>query len=131
MAQALTDEAFPILLVVQATDLTRQRRRLHDLTVPPVGLVTSMQRHQEQSSERWKKILVQLATAVVSEGMVSEYLSRLSNALDIQPLTRITTDDKYRDGHPGTVASSTGVRAERVQEPVSDTDFDAAIRALF
>ena len=38
---------------------------------------------------------------------------------------------KYLDGHPGSVAFSAGVRAEDVQEPVSDTDFDVAVHVLF
>jgi hypothetical protein len=97
IAQALTDEAFHILLVVQATHMTRQRRQLHDLTLPPFDLVTRMQQYQEKHPEKWKKILIQLATAVVSEVMVSEYLSRLSNAFDIQPLNRITTEIHRRD----------------------------------
>ncbi len=97
VAQALTDEAFHILLVVQATSVTRQRRRLHELTLPSFDLVKSMQQHQEKHPEKWKKILIQLATAVVSEVMVSEYLSRLSNAFDIQPLNRITTEIHRRD----------------------------------
>jgi hypothetical protein len=97
VAQALTDEAFHILLVVQATGVTRKRRQLHDLTLPSFDLVASMQRHQEKHPEKWKKILIQLATAIVSEVMVSEYLSRLSNAMDIQPLNRITTEIHRRD----------------------------------
>jgi para-aminobenzoate N-oxygenase AurF len=97
VAQALTDEAFHILLVVQATGVTRQRRRLHDLTLPSFDLVKSMQQHQEKHPEKWKQILIQLATAIVSEVMVSEYLSRLSNAFDIQPLNRITTEIHRRD----------------------------------
>jgi hypothetical protein len=97
VAQALTDESFHILLVVQATGVTRQRRRLHELTLPSFDLVASMQRHQEKHPEKWKKILIQLATAIVSEVMVSEYLSRLSNAMDIQPLNRITTEIHRRD----------------------------------
>jgi hypothetical protein len=97
VAQALTDESFHILLVVQATAVTRQRRRLQELTLPSFDLVASMQRHQEKHPEKWKKILIQLATAVVSEVMVSEYLSRLSNAFDIQPLNRITTEIHRRD----------------------------------
>src|SRR5262245_5151468 len=39
VAQAVTDEAFHILLVVQAAGVTRQRRRLHELTLPPFDLV--------------------------------------------------------------------------------------------
>lgn len=97
VAQALTDEAFHILLVVQATGVTRQRRKLSELVLPSFELVDSMQQHQEQHPEKWKKILIQLATAVVSEVMVSEYLSRLSNAFDIQPLNRVTTEIHRRD----------------------------------
>jgi hypothetical protein len=97
VAQALTDEAFHILLVVQATGVTRQQRKLKHLVLPSFELVNSMQQHQEKHPERWKKILIQLATAVVSEVMVSEYLSRLSNAFNIQPLNRITTEIHRRD----------------------------------
>jgi hypothetical protein len=97
VAQALTDESFHILLVVQATGVTRRRRRLLDLKLPTFDLVASMQRHQEKHPEKWKKILIQLATAVVSEVLVSEYLSRLSNAYDIQPLNRVTTEIHRRD----------------------------------
>jgi hypothetical protein len=97
VAQALTDEAFHILLVVQATGVTRHQRQLEDLILPSFDLVRSMQRHQEQLPERWQKILLQLATAVVSEVMVSEYLSRLSSAWDIQPLNRLTTEIHRRD----------------------------------
>lgn len=97
VSQALTDEAFHILLVVRANNETRRRRQLGELTLPAFDLVASMQRHQEKHPEKWKKILIQLATSVVSEVMVSEYLSRLSNALDIQPLNRITTEIHRRD----------------------------------
>jgi hypothetical protein len=97
IAQALTDEAFHIFLVVQATGVTRQRRQLHELKLPSFDLVNRMQQCQEKHPEKWKKILIQLATAVVSEVMVSEYLSRLSNAFDIQPLNRITTEIHRRD----------------------------------
>ncbi len=97
VAQALTDEAFHILLVVRATGVTRQRRRLHELTLPPFELVTRMRECQDECPERWERILIQLATAVVSEVMVSEYLGRLSGAADIQPLHRITTEIHRRD----------------------------------
>lgn len=97
VAQALTDESFHVLLVVQANGVTRQRRRMSELTLPPFELVCSMQQLQDKHPERWKKLLIQLAASVVSEVMVSEYLSRLSNAFDIQPLNRITTEIHRRD----------------------------------
>jgi hypothetical protein len=97
VTQALVDEAYHILLVVHATGLTRSRRGLEGLTIPSFELVSNMQRCQEQYPERWQKILVQLATAIVSEVLVSEYLSKLSNATTIQPINRITTEIHRRD----------------------------------
>jgi alpha-N-dichloroacetyl-p-aminophenylserinol N-oxygenase len=97
VSQALVDESYHILLVVQANNVTRRRRRLSELNVSSFELVTHMQRHQDKHPERWKKILIQLATAVVSEVLVSEYLSLLSNAPNIQPLNRITTEIHRRD----------------------------------
>ena len=97
VSQALVDESFHILLVVQANGVTRRRRRLFELDIPTFELVANMQRHQEKHPERWKKILIQLATAVVSEVLVSDYLSLLSNAASIQPLNRITTEIHRRD----------------------------------
>jgi hypothetical protein len=96
VSQALVDESFHILLVVQATKVTRQRRQLGELRIPSFELVTSMQREQENHPEKWKRILIQLATAV-SEVMVSDYLSLLSSASGIQPLNRITTEIHRRD----------------------------------
>ncbi len=97
VSQALVDEAYHILLVVQANDVTRQRRSLTELRMPSFELVARMQGQQEKHPERWKKVLIQLATAVVSEVLVSEYLSLLSNAQGIQPLNRITTEIHRRD----------------------------------
>jgi hypothetical protein len=97
VSQALVDESYHILLVLRATGVTRERRHLTDLKLPPFELVSSMQRHQEYHSERWQKILIQLATAVVSEVLVSDYLRLLSTANNIQPLNRITTEIHRRD----------------------------------
>ncbi len=97
VSQALVDESYHVLLVVQANNVTRQRRGLHDMTVPSFELVSHMQRQQDKHPERWKKILIQLATAVVSEVLVSEYLRLLSDAPGIQPLNRITTEIHRRD----------------------------------
>ncbi len=97
ISQALVDESYHILLVVQTNSVTRRRRKLNDLRIPSFELVANMQRHQEKHPERWKKILIQLATAVVSEVLVSDYLRLLSDAPGIQPLNRITTEIHRRD----------------------------------
>ena len=97
IAQALADEAYHIVLVDAACDITRARRGLASLSIPPSELVTSMQRRQEQHPERWKKILIQIATAIVSETLITDYLGLLSRATDIQPLNQITTEIHRRD----------------------------------
>jgi hypothetical protein len=97
VSQALVDESYHILLVVQANGVTRERRQLLDLRLPSFELVARMQRHQEKHPEKWKKLLIQLATAVVSEVMVSDYLALLSSAHNIQPLNRLTTEIHRRD----------------------------------
>ena len=97
VSQALVDESYHILLVLQANGVTRRHRGLTELHIPSFELVTNMRRHQEQFPERWRKILIQLATAVVSEVLVSDYLRLLSGAYDIQPLNRITTEIHRRD----------------------------------
>jgi hypothetical protein len=90
VSQALVDESYHILLVVQANGVTRWRRKLHELTIPSFELVANMRRHQEKHPERWKKILIQLATAVVSEVLVSDYLRLLADAPGIQRTTATT-----------------------------------------
>lgn len=92
IAQAMADESFHIVMVDNACRLTRRHRDLNDLQIPRTDLVTSMLRCQDSYPERWKRILVQLATAVVSETLITDYLSVMSTAQGIQPINRITTE---------------------------------------
>ena len=97
IAQAMVDEAYHILLVVNSCDIARLQRGLQDLVVPQFELVSSMERAQSFHSERWKKILIQVATAIVSETLITDYLSALSSSAEVQPLNRITTEIHRRD----------------------------------
>ncbi len=92
VSQALVDESYHTLLVVKATELTRKLRRLPEFRLPQFQIVSRLQRAKAAHPESWKKILIQLATAVVSEILVSDYLRLLSRATQIQPLNRITTE---------------------------------------
>ena len=96
-SEALVDESYHILLIVNACRVTRQRRQLGDLRIPQFELIREMWKCQEDHPERWQKILVQLACAVVSEVMVSDYLKLLSGTAPIQPLNRLTTEIHRRD----------------------------------
>ncbi len=97
VSQALVDESYHILLIVNACRVTRQRRGMERLRLPRFHLVEQMTRLQEQHVEPWKKMLIQVACAVVSEVMVSDYLKLLSTAEGIQPLHQIATEIHRRD----------------------------------
>jgi P-aminobenzoate N-oxygenase AurF len=96
-AQTLVDEAYHELLVVNACRVTRERRGLQAVTMPETQLIVEMRRAQAQCHTRWQQILVQLATAIVSEVFISDYLNRLSRATTIQPFNRMTVSAHRHD----------------------------------
>jgi P-aminobenzoate N-oxygenase AurF len=91
VSQAIVDEAYHILLTSNACDITRQKRGLEHLSLPKFALVLQMQKSQEEFNAPWQRILIQLATAIVSELLISDYLRLLSDAPGIQPLNVLTT----------------------------------------
>lgn len=97
IAEALVDESYHILLTSNACDVTRVHRGLGHVRLPQFELVRCMHAEQDRHPERWKKILVQVATAVVSEMLVSDYLKLLSEADDVQPLNVLTTAIHRKD----------------------------------
>lgn len=97
LAQVFVDEAYHTLLLVNACRVTRQRRGLEALRIPDFTLIENMRASQDQQPERWKKILIQLICATVSEVSISDYLGLLSGATSIQPLNMITTEIHRRD----------------------------------
>ncbi len=96
-SSALVDEAYHIQLVVKACRLTRQYRQLEHLRLPSFTLVKSMEHEKSLYTEPWQKILIQMATAIVSEVFVSDYLSLLAHDTTIQPLNRLTVYTHLRD----------------------------------
>ncbi|WP_372005218.1 diiron oxygenase [Tistrella mobilis] len=90
VCETLVDEAYHLLLVANANRLTRAHRGLDDLKIPGFNLVTMMNREKALQSEDWQKILVHLATSVVSEIFVSDYLHQLSDCTEIQPMNMAT-----------------------------------------
>ena len=96
-SETLVDEAYHVLLVVNACRITRERRGLELLRLPEFNLVSKMQREQERYSQTWQKTLIQVATAIVSEVFISDYLDLLSNDTTIQPFNRLTVATHKRD----------------------------------
>jgi P-aminobenzoate N-oxygenase AurF len=95
--QTLVDEAYHELLVLNACQVTRDRRGLRAVTLPESQLIVKMRHAQAQCSVQWQKGLVQLATAIVSEVFISDYLKVLSTEMAIQPFNRLTVDAHRRD----------------------------------
>ncbi|WP_018414784.1 AurF N-oxygenase family protein [Teredinibacter turnerae] len=96
-SETLTDEAYHVLLVTNTCRITRQRRGLETLKLPTFDLVRFMRREMAMVDEEWKKRLINLATATVSEVFVSDYLSLIADAEHIQPINRLTTDVHRKD----------------------------------
>jgi P-aminobenzoate N-oxygenase AurF len=95
--QTLVDEAYHELLVLHACQVTRARRGLGALALPESQLIVKMRQEQAQCSAPWQQILVHLATAIVSEVFISDYLRLLSQAMTIQPFNRLTVEAHRRD----------------------------------
>jgi hypothetical protein len=95
--QTLVDEAYHELLVLNACQVTRDRRGLGAMTLPESQLIVQMRQAQDQCSAPWQKVLVQLATAIVSEVFISDYLKVLSTEMTIQPFNRLTVEAHRRD----------------------------------
>lgn len=96
-SDTLVDEAYHVQLVVNACRVTRKQRNLEDLRLPSFALTTNMYREQSYYSEPWQKMLIQLATAIVSEIFISDYLNLLAKDQEIQPLNRIVVATHRRD----------------------------------
>jgi hypothetical protein len=95
--QTLVDEAYHELLVLKACQVTRDRRGWGTMTLPESQLIVKMRAAQAECSAPWQKILVHLATAIVSEVFISDYLKVLSAEMTIQPFNRLTVDAHRRD----------------------------------
>src|SRR3546814_1528712 len=82
ICETLVDEAYHLLLVENANRLTRFHRDLAHIRIPSFNLVRFMEIEKARYNEDWQRILIQLATSVVSEIFVSDYLHQLSECQD-------------------------------------------------
>ncbi|MDJ0579680.1 diiron oxygenase [Crocosphaera sp.] len=93
----LVDESYHVQLVTKAGIITSRQRGLQSLKPPEFNLVLGMRKEQDLYEEDWKKMLVKLATSVVSEVFVSDYLKLLSSDKTIQPFNRAVVQAHHRD----------------------------------
>jgi len=96
-AQTLTDEAYHVLMVIQTARMARTQRGLLDLRLPSFDLVNQIELEAAKYSENWQKKIVRTVACICSEVFISDYLSLLSDADDVQPINKITTDAHRQD----------------------------------
>lgn len=97
ISEVMVDEAYHILLVVKACRITCEERDLSHIRFPTFDLVSNLHREKERCLDTWKKSLLQLATSVVSEVFISDYLDLLCHNNDIQPLNTLTVKTHRAD----------------------------------
>jgi hypothetical protein len=96
-SETLVDEAYHILLVARANEITRANRGLSSVPIPECNLVRQMRACQDKYRESWQQTIIQLATAIVSEVFISDYLKLLSDEMSIQSFNRLTVATHRRD----------------------------------
>ena len=97
VSETLVDEAYHVLMVVNANSITRQQRGINLSNLPQFSLEKHMLEYQETFSEPWQKRLVGLACAIVSEIFISDYLDLLSGCDTIQPLNSMVIEAHRKD----------------------------------
>ena len=97
VGETLVDEAYHILMVVNACKITREQRNIDVRNLPMFTLEKQMRIEQSKHAEAWKKRIVCLTTAIVSEIFISAYLDQLSEEEGIQPLNRLTVEAHRKD----------------------------------
>ena len=99
LAQAMVDEQYHTLMHLNASLLTRERRRitLPDSILPQPHITLVHERLRDGVPERWQKKLTTLAFCTVSELSISAYLHLLSGDEDIQVINSTTVKLHNRD----------------------------------
>lgn len=97
LAQIFADEAYHVLLVLDAARSARERRGLLHLRVPPPELLRRMLAAEDKADAPWQRRLIRVLCAIVSEVSISDYLALLATASEVQPLNRLTTDIHRKD----------------------------------
>ena len=97
VAETLVDEAYHVLMTLHACGITKRYRGIQEIRIPDSYLVQAMKRLQGACVEPWETMLIELATAIVSEVFISDYLKLLSDAQGIQPIHRSIVDTHRKD----------------------------------
>jgi hypothetical protein len=99
LAQAMVDEQYHTLMHLNASAVTRRRRRrpMPDTELPLSHTAIEHQRLRDSAGERWQRSLTTLAFATVSEISINAYLDLLADDREIQPINSTTARLHSRD----------------------------------
>jgi alpha-N-dichloroacetyl-p-aminophenylserinol N-oxygenase len=99
LAQAMVDEQYHSLMHINASALTRRRRKyaFSDSVLPESHTARAHQRLRAQCAQRWQRSLTTLAFATVSEISINAYLDLLADDPEIQVVNSTTARLHNRD----------------------------------
>jgi hypothetical protein len=99
LAQAMVDEQYHTLMHINASAVTRRKRRaeLADAMLPSSHTARVHQQLRDRSTERWQRSLTTLAFCTVSEISINAYLDLLADDPEIQSINATTAKLHNRD----------------------------------
>lgn len=99
LAQAMVDEQYHTLMHINASAVTRRKRRaeLPDAALPESHTARTHRVLREQWPQRWQRSLTTLAFATVSEISINAFLDLLADDPDIQVVNSTTAKLHNRD----------------------------------
>lgn len=98
VSEALTDEAYHIVLTQQGSVACREKRGLQDLKIPRSAVVLACERRMAELAEEWQRDLCLLATTVVTEIVIHAHLRLLSYPPEsMQPMHALVNRAHYLD----------------------------------
>lgn len=96
-SETLVDEGYHVLMVVNAMRACKKSRNLEHVKLRNFALTMKMNEEIAKYTDPSRQMIIRLVTSIVSEVFISDYLSLLSDAEEIQPLNRMTTATHKRD----------------------------------
>lgn len=76
ISQTLVDEAYHILMTHHVSQITRSARELDHIQIPVSSVVECMFALQDEHPEKWKKDLILIVTAIVTEVFICGHLKK-------------------------------------------------------
>lgn len=97
LAQTLVDEAYHVLISIEGCESVLRNRRLPRLELPMFKFHQKIKEFLSKAHSQQEQELIMFGVVVVSEVLISAYLSSISNSAIVQPLLRHITYIHWRD----------------------------------